>query len=1328
MSKQDYPWKRFWCPRTGHTNLGDRGYLVDPTTEWGKHYNPDLVEMEAIVNAPCLVLLGEPGMGKSQEMENLAKHTEVNIHRPHVLIELNLRSQNLAIDLLQDPDFMDWMNGEQHLYLFLDSLDEGLLEVGNLATQVVDEFSKKKYQDKLCRLYLRIACRTAIVPQVLEQGLEKLWKELKIYELVPLRYADVEIAAKMEGIDPQSFLVEVGDRNLVPFAIKPVTLTFLFNIYKRHGGQFPLEQTLRSLYLEGCRLLCEEVNLSRHGRILESKLEPEQRLIVAARIAAVTVFSNRFAVWTGIDQGEVPVEDVVIRDLVMGSETANGKGFEVSEATIREVLDSGLFSSRGANRMGWAHQTYAEFLAAWYLTQHDLSLSKILNLILHLDGRVIPQLQETTAWLANMRTDVFQKVVELDPDVLLQSDLAKTNEANKFLLVKSLLELHAQDKLAYQYRYQIYKSLEHSELAAQLQPYILDSRNSLHSRYLAIDIAEDCNVKAVQSELLDVALDINQPYWVRTRAASALVCIGDEQTKVKLEPLAAGDEKDLEDELKGYALQAICPTHMTTEKILNSLSQPKAPYIGGTYQDFIARKLGQLIPDTDIPIVLRWLKKQPTLRDLHYPFNAFSDAIMLRAWEHLEKSEVLYHFSQIALIRLSQHDSLIDFHEMSFKQLLAEDDVKRRCLLEAVISLTSKLEQEPVWLTGYSEWNQLTPLAQDFFWLVEKLQMSESDRIQKIYAKLIRWKLDWHNSSMISAVIIASQSNNILRAEFLPNLEPILLDSNRAKQAILEYAEDQEMILRNKKKLLDPLPKTRVLIHLEQFEAGSIEAWYNLCLDMTLLPTSTNYNENFNANLTKLPGWQDAEESTKLRIIEAAKRYLQLGEPDTHAWLGTSSFRYSALSGYKALLLLLVKEPEYIATLTVETWEKWVGIILSYPRTPSASKDNEEIQQLIERAYLNTPDEFIKVINILIDKENSGQNGCSHILDKIECCWDDRLAKFLFDKMHDDELTAKNLGDLLKELLVHHFIQAENFAKSLISLPLSTTGELRAKTVIVAQILMLYAEGCGWSIVWNLIQQDSKFGRSVLESVSYVNKYKGNIEHRLKEDNLADLYVFLVKEYPDLGEKQATSGEAGLSGVEAYLVKPEDSIRTWRDYIPQRLQERATPEACDALRKIIHELPEQKEQMQQRLLETENLVRRRTWKPPTLEELLQLILVQEPPNSTLFNQLEELNQRTQKMADDPKIDNSVNISGSNNVNISGSNNNISGANINTGDGIAGSTLPENKAGLDWKYWLGLAVTIMGVAASGVFNDEIRRWFIKPEPSPPVEQKLDKQTD
>ena len=909
MPSQVYKWKRFWCPRSGSINLADGGYLCDPDAEWGKVYNADLVTFETISHLPCLALLGEPGIGKTQvlgaeRIEIVSKAQE----QGDQVLSLDLRSygseDRLVRSLFDSPEFKAWQAGTHQLHIFLDSFDECLLRVDTLATLLVDEF--KRYQNVVHRLCLRIACRTAVWQPVLEEGLKEIWDEnsVGVYELVPLRRADVIESARAEGISPDDFLKEVGQKNIVPLAIKPVTLGFLLNTYCRHDGQFPPNQRLHELYLEGCKLLCEEINESRRGSNRRGNLDVNQRLIVAARIAAVTILANRFAVWTGIDQGNIPTEDVLLQKLCRGSENANGREFEITRVVIEEVLDTGLFSSRGLHRMGWAHQTYAEFLAAWYLKQRQIKLPQILDLIVHPDdpdNRIVPQLHETVAWLASMASEVFQKVMETDPDVLLRSDLATIDESIKALLVESLLKLHDQGKLAYQYRFRSYGYLKHSELSVQLQLYISDSTRSIHSRYIAIDIAKDCNVQSVQSNLADAALDIDQPYWIRTRAASAVVSVGDEKTKRRLKRLAFSSQDDLEDELKGYALQAVYPTHMTTKEVLNCLTQPKGSYIGGCYQDFVAKELGLRLPLTDLLVALEWLLKDP-LRDPEYPFRELSDALILKAWEHLEDPEVLSKFSQIALLRLSQHGEMIgDSHGISFKQLLEENDFKRRQLLEAVISIIPNSGKEPLWLAGYTEYSPLTPLKQDFLWLIEKLQTSDSNQIQRTYAKLIRWKLDWHSADQLSSLLTVSQNNPILRAEFSLELEPILLNSHKADQARLEYIKLQEMLTpKNQRKLLDPPPKIRVLECLSQFEAGSVDAWWHLCREMTLTPASTQYNERSEADITILPGWQEADEKTKLRIIAAAKNYIYQGKPETEAWLGANSFRYSALAGYKS--------------------------------------------------------------------------------------------------------------------------------------------------------------------------------------------------------------------------------------------------------------------------------------------------------------------------------------------------------------------------------------------------------------------------------------------
>src|SRR5437667_9168841 len=76
MAKQMYNWKRFWCPPAGHVNLSDSGFLVDPDDPYGASLNPDVVPWDSVSQSACLILLGEPGIGKSSALVSERERTE----------------------------------------------------------------------------------------------------------------------------------------------------------------------------------------------------------------------------------------------------------------------------------------------------------------------------------------------------------------------------------------------------------------------------------------------------------------------------------------------------------------------------------------------------------------------------------------------------------------------------------------------------------------------------------------------------------------------------------------------------------------------------------------------------------------------------------------------------------------------------------------------------------------------------------------------------------------------------------------------------------------------------------------------------------------------------------------------------------------------------------------------------------------------------------------------------------------------------------------------------------------------------------------------------
>jgi hypothetical protein len=254
-----------------------------------------------------------------------------------------------------------WKNGSSHLFLHLDSLDEALLRIDSIANLLAAELPSLPTE----RLSIRVACRTAVWPAAtLGAALTGIWGDATgTFELAPLRRQDVFAALDADGISVEGFMRALLAAQAGPFAIKPLTLKMLLAIYRQRGD---LPNSNVDLYKQGCLALCEEQNKSRRDSGRRGNLNAGQRMRLAARIAAATILGNRFAVWTG-PQVECPLEDIPLSALAGHREDGAFATFTATDDDVREVLDTGLFSSRGDHRMGWAHQGYGEFLAALYL-------------------------------------------------------------------------------------------------------------------------------------------------------------------------------------------------------------------------------------------------------------------------------------------------------------------------------------------------------------------------------------------------------------------------------------------------------------------------------------------------------------------------------------------------------------------------------------------------------------------------------------------------------------------------------------------------------------------------------------------------------------------------------------------------------------------------------------------------------------------------------------------------------------------------------------------------------------------------------------------------
>jgi len=1001
------------------------------------------------------------------------------------------------------------------------------------------------------------------------------------YELAPLRRRDVQDALQRNGInDAEPFFSRVEHLDVSSFAIKPVTLDFLIRTYLR-DRDLPANQM--DLYEKGCRILCEEANESRKSAGRRGMLSVDDRLTIASRIAAVTQFCSRSAVWIDTE-GDAQLEDVQLAD-ILGTEQLRDASLPVSPEVLREVLDTGLFSSRGSKRIGWAHQTYAEFLAARYCISHALPFQQIQSLTFHPSNggtRLVPQLYDVAAWIAIVNPDLLAAVADADPESLLGAAGASLSENQRQVVVQSLLDLSDKGRLlSLRWKlFQLYSKLSHPKLGEQLRPSLLDGSKSAETKQVVLDIARACRVEELGPETAAIALDLSQPKHLRVAAGATVVEAGSKEIKSRLRPLALGDAgEDPDDELKGIGLQALWPESITSKELFPLLTKPKDWHLHGAYASFLY-SLSRSLAVTDLPTALRWFTEQRE-RDIG-PIDHLMDDIIHLSIKNVDAQEVLDALVEAILSRVHSNENLMSgFDEGEFFQKIRADHGLRQKLLSKLIPRIEK-EEELFWL-DYAGVPLLPDI--DLVWLIDRLITKSDARSRKYEIELIYRAVDTRLQDHMELLWSACEAHPDLK-EVCKDRFFIPLDSEAAR--ILR----QNLAYQNKRepKLLDPPPDFRVEQDLMKFEKGNVLEWVNLIRDLSLTPTSTDYGDWFRPDITLLPGWQSPSDDIRSRIILAAIRYLNDADPENDKWFGTSQIYLSAVGGFQALALLIVASPEALASLSNPSWKKWVPIITKYP-----SDEKIELQyELLKLAYSRVPGEVIARLMQVVDFENN-QNGYLFVGPKIDVCWDDRLAGVLLEKAKGTHLKPPVFQALLRSLLAHDASGSYELAKSFVIVPPPTLQAERDAMLAAMEALLSGGRDAGWNEVWPVVRDYPDVGHFLVESISYKHGESERFPERLTEEQLGDFCIWLFTNYPPSPNDHRVSGAIG----------PAQTVLMFRDQVLQQLKNRANFAACDALREMMAILP-QYGWLGLYLEEAELLARAATWQPVSPAQFLAL--------------------------------------------------------------------------------------------------------------------------
>jgi hypothetical protein len=595
-------------------------------------------------------------------------------------------------------------------------------------------------------------------------------------------------------------------------------------------------------------------------------------------------------------------------------------------------------------------------------------------------------------------------------------------------------------------------------------------------------------------------------------------------------------------------------------------------------------------------MALKWVEKQGRFRGMLDPFEELINEIIKKGAMHLGSLIILDSFSEAAAPLLIHDQYLFDRNKGSF--CLWDEEIRHKI----VLSVLPKLVEAKAYLGCLVYHENPLILDEDIPWLIECLNDAQSEQLQRAWASLIEMTFDQRVIvKYLDTILTACENNPILAITFSNIISPIDLSSTKAKEMKERYLKRQQYSDDIEKPVpLDPSPKELIASNLDDFESGNLAALYRLMMNLTLEPSSTHYRHVLESDLITTPGWKAADTQTKARILSAAKLFLGEQNPEMIGLMGTNTLSPNAISGFKALRLLLHEEPEYLSVFSPDSWKKWTPAIIAYPLL-SSTEDGKVQRELFKLAYKYAPEEMISGLEIIINKENKEFDRI-YIISRFDDCWDARLASFLAYKAKDQSLKLTCLCDILRLLLVHNIEEIRSYTDSYIISQPQPFGEERTKAIAISSILMSSASDAGWSTIWPAFRHDYGFGQEVILAIeNSVGLRSAGIEYKLTESQLVDLYLWLVRQYPYSNDPDR---------MVTHFVTPRENIGDWRDSIIVRLSKICTLEACEGLHRICCELP-RLEFAEYMFAKARKNYCSESWKPPKPEYILELIKNQE---------------------------------------------------------------------------------------------------------------------
>ena len=525
--------------------------------------------------AAALILLGQPGAGKSSEFRAAAASPEA--------------FYVTARDLITFKDLPEWHNKT----LFIDGLDEIRAGAANGRTPF-DEI--RACLHNLGRPKFRLSCREADWFGTTDKHhLLSVSHDATVIalHLNPLTTENVImiLGSYSNVTDPEKFVAKARDLGIHDLLFNPQALDMLTKAVT--NGTWP--ETREQTFDMACHTIIREHN-AEHASVTDPSLNSiDGQLNAAGYLSAIQLISGfaGFALQPTQSSATFPSIGEVIHD---------------NPALLIHTAKTKLFHQPDDQHVATpVHRQVAEYLAARYLSKQidaaGLPPGRVLALITSEDGAVVSELRGLAAWLATVNIRARQLLIDHDPlGTILYGDVRNFTRTEKRLLLNGLKTAAIDDPWFRTASWTDYPfgALATADMAEEFK--IILCSNNRDSAHQAVT---NCVLDAMHYgdrfnfDWVLINLIADETWWGRIRySALKLLChtfqIGlSDANKLAtlLKQVHSGTVEDSNDELLGLLLTTLYPKEISAKNIVNYLHQPKQDHFGGKYRRFITDHL-----------------------------------------------------------------------------------------------------------------------------------------------------------------------------------------------------------------------------------------------------------------------------------------------------------------------------------------------------------------------------------------------------------------------------------------------------------------------------------------------------------------------------------------------------------------------------------------------------------------------------------------------------------------------------------------------------------------------------------------------------------------